>query len=72
MIGKLIMLPFAIVTKVISFVMWIFKTGIGSVLGIFKFFFGRIFGILFGALIGLFLGGSGVAIKMPWSKKKKK
>ena len=71
MIGKLILLPLTIVIKLISFVMWIFKTGLGSVFGIFKFFFGRIFGILFGAIIGLFLGGRGVGIKMPWSKNKK-
>lgn len=72
MIGKLISLPFVLVARVGKFTIWIVKSILGLIFGIFRFFSGRVIGTVFGALLGLLLGGKSIGIKMPWSKKKKK
>lgn len=72
MIGKLISLPFVLVARVGKFTIWIVKSIIGLIFGVFRFFSGRIIGTIFGALLGLLLGGKSIGIKMPWAKKKKK
>lgn len=72
MIGKILSLPFVLVAKVGSSTIWVIKSVVKLIFGIFGFFTGRIFGTVFGALLGLLLGSGSIGIKKPWSKSKNK
>jgi hypothetical protein len=71
MLKKIILLPFSLVTSAVGLVFNIVKLFFSSLFGIGRFVFSRIFGTAFGALVGLFLGGSHIGVKF-WKKKKTK
>lgn len=68
MIAKLIMFPFWILSRSAGLVISCVKLIAAIGTGMCRFAFTRVLGSIFGALIGAFLGGSHIRVKI-WPKK---
>ncbi|MBN1758504.1 MAG: hypothetical protein JW863_09315 [Chitinispirillaceae bacterium] len=69
MIGKIVSLPFRLVSGILGLVFSLVKMVFSLGFGTFRLVINRVFGTLFGALIGFFLGKKHIRIKL-FSKKK--
>ena len=69
MIGKIILLPFRLVSGILGLVLSLVKMVFALGFGTFRLIVNRVFGTLFGALIGFFLGKKHIGVRL-FPKKK--
>jgi hypothetical protein len=70
MIGRIITLPFWVISKVFGVVTGTLKLILSILSGMFKIFLIHLFGAAIGAIIGFFLGKKHIGVKL-WNHKKK-
>jgi hypothetical protein len=70
MIGKIITLPFWIISKIVRMAMGTLKIMFSMLSGFLKLFLIHLFGAVIGAIIGFFLGKKHIGVKL-WKHKKK-
>ncbi len=69
MIGKIVSLPFRLVSAILGLVFTLLKMVFSLGFGTLRLVINRVFGTLFGALIGFFLGKSRIGVRL-FSRKK--
>jgi hypothetical protein len=70
MLGKIVSLPFRLITGVLRLIIAVVKMILSMGFGTFRLVINRVFGTVFGALIGFFLGKSRIGIRLFKRKKK--
>lgn len=72
MVGKVLLLPFALVKGIVGLVAGVLGFVVRGVAGTLKFVLNHVVGTLFGAVIGFLLGRKHVGIKLFPKRRKKK
>ncbi|NLL15321.1 MAG: hypothetical protein GX267_18130 [Fibrobacter sp.] len=64
MIGKILFLPFWIISKIVCMLWGSIKLVIALFFGVFRLFFSHLFGAIIGAITGFLLGRKHIGIKI--------
>ncbi len=64
MIGKILSLPFWIISKIVGMLWGSIKLGITLVFGVVRFFSSHLFGAIIGAITGFLLGRKHIGVKI--------
>lgn len=71
MIGKILFLPFWIISKIVCMLWGSIKLVITLFFGVFRFFFSHLFGATVGAITGFLLGRKHIGVKIFSHHKKR-